>query len=233
MNKYGVVFLAVCVMALLAQAPSSAAPSATSLEILEKQLSEKWDTVNTLTATLRGSMAVNMLFPELGVEGSFPANGKLVYRRNGSADSVRIELGSDLAQGVPLARFLGVLEGNQAYTETNLLGDVSKDPIVPATPENGATAPGGRGLFRALHAHFSLAAGSPQKVNGKSVFVINAVPKDSTEMTPLALLRICFDPTTGIVLYATGFDKKNVALAVLEVTDIRCNDTAQATQNPR
>ena len=230
MRRYVVIPLAVCVMVLLVQASSDAAPSATSLETVEKQLSAKWDKVNTLTATLRGSMSVNMLFPQLGIEGSFPANGKLIYRRNGAADSVRVELGSDLSQGVPLARFLGVLEGNQAYTETTLLGEVSKDPILPATPENGAAAPGGRSLFRALHAHFSLAVDSTQKLNGKDVYVINGVPKNASEMDPLAQLRLYFDTATGIVLYATGFDKNRVALAVLEITEIRCNETKSAVQ---
>ena len=230
MKRQTVVFSAVSLMMLgysvsVYAGSVKVPPTKSVLDRTEKQLIEKWDMISALSASLRGSMAVNMLFPELGIEGSFPVTGKLTYRKNSSTGTVRVELGADLSEGIPLARFLGVLDNDQAYTETNLLGDIKKEPISPATPENGAAAPGGRTLFRALHAHFSLGVGSPQKLNGKEMVVIDGVPKDTAAMSPLALLRLYFDPSSGIIVYATGFDRKNVALAVLEITDIRCGDT--------
>ena len=211
-----------------ANAPAPVAP--TDLATVEKTLIARWDAVRSLTGAVSGSASIAACFPKVPLQGTVSANGPLVFLRKDGRELARIDLAADLAEGARIGRITALMNATHAFFQAELLGNTQIEEAKPPTPENGGAAPGGRSLFQALHAHLKLTAKGRQTLAGKEVYVIEGHPKDAAGAAPLAAVRLCFDPDTGLVTRAIGFDAQGAVLAALNVSNIRANEPVAVDQ---
>lgn len=225
-------FVTALAAALLAHAALAlAAPDpAPSLQEIEKQATARWDTVNSLTASVNAQASIAACFPKVPLEGTLSGTGPLIYLRKDGKEYGRIDLAADLAQGARVGKVMALMNPARAFFESDLLGYVHSDEAQPPVPEKGAAAPGGRSLFQALTTHFALVSRGRQTLGDKPVYVIEGRPKDAAGAGPLAMLRLFLDPDLGMLVKAIGFDGQGGVLGVLVISGIHLNAPVSPNQ---
>ncbi len=192
-----------------------------SLASIEQALVTQWDKLNSLSVDLaiEADYPIAPPAPRTHVTGS----GTAQYLKKGSIPLSRVEVAVNLTESVKLVGFMGLFDGKDAYVVTELLG-AREAKKVPAGPDSGVVPPGGRALLDALHANFVVRAAPAATLNGRSVYVLDAVPKSMPPEVPVGRLRLYFDKSSGILLKALAADRQGVVLGSMTANNIRINE---------
>ncbi len=190
-----------------------------SADDIEKILIKRWNQISSLTAdlTVEADYAFSPNSPAAHVTGK----GIAEYLKKDGLDRSRIEFGIDLTETIQLARFIGIYDGKDAYITREFLGKLESEKIDQS--KIGVVPPGGQALFNALRKDFELTALSPEKIDGKDAFVLEAKAKRPLGDFQIGKMRFFFLQQSGVVARVDVCNTQNVPLGTIRTSNVRIN----------
>ena len=197
---------------------ATAAQAQVALEVVEKNVAEKWSQVKSMTAKMTS---------DSNFEGQpLKSFGPIEFMNDNGRELVRLELKIQrpLPDRVAEALTTMLYDGAYLYTVTDHSGTKA---AAKQRPENLHIAPGGRRFFQLLRKNNALRVLPDDKLEGQDVYVIEARPKSPTPQTA-DTIKFFLSKETGMMLKSVGTDANGNVVITNSYSDIKLNGPATA-----
>jgi outer membrane lipoprotein-sorting protein len=197
-----------------------AAGAAEDLESVEKTIADLTDKVVSYTAK------IDMVSEKpMKTHGT----GTLACLKKDDAFLYRMELVNKTEKGKLEQKVLGVFDGTDLYSQTDMAG---KPVVMKMKPDlkTGVVAFSGKGMFEQMHKNFDVTLLPDEVIGGKPAYAIEAVAKNAPADDIVARTVFHFSKEHGVQVKEITYDKSGLPLMTLEYKDMNFDPHLDASQ---
>ena len=212
----------VCATVVLSVLAMSVAASAgETLESVEKKIIAVWDKHTSMSATM--AMSTNM--EQMGQKMSMKGSGQVEMMKTGDKELSRMEMTSKMDMGEGAAatsiesKSLAIDDGEFTWMLQERMGQ--KRVIKAKTGKKQQM--GGKQMFQTLREMYELKLLPDEKIDGRSVYVLEGVPKQPMPQMPIKNVLMYFDKEYGAMVKMVSNNAGGQAVQTMAFTNIKLN----------
>ncbi len=183
------------------------------LAAVEKALSKAWGNLKSMTADMEMNVAM------AGISTKMKGTVEFVNKPDKELFRMEMTIESNMGGQKMEGNSTTVYDGEFVYMLNEMMGQKS---VVKQDPGVIAQSPAGKRMFEGLKEKNELKVLPSEKVDGKDVFVIEAVPK-GTGPQPVARMKIFLAKENGIMVKMLGYDNAGTEFMTTVYSNIKIN----------